>query len=44
MKQIMGLRAKPQSTFIRVYFCYVIFHIDREKQEIIATSEQKDHT
>jgi len=33
----MGLRAKPQS----VYFCYVISHIGREQQEIIAMSEQK---
>ena len=37
----MGLRAKSQSAFTRVYFCYVISHIGREQQEIIATSEQK---
>jgi len=40
----MGLRAKPQSAFTRVYFCYVISHIGREQQEIIAMSEQKNHT
>lgn len=41
MRQIMGLRAKSQSAFTRFYFCYVISHIGREQQEIIATSEQK---
>jgi len=38
----MGLRAKPQSAFTRVYFCDVISHIGREQQEIIAMSEQKE--
>jgi len=37
----MGLRAKSQRAFTHVYFCYVISHIGRAKQEIIATSEQK---
>jgi len=37
----MGLRAKSQSAFTRVYFCYVMSHIGREQQEIIAMSEKK---
>ena len=37
----MGLRAKPQSAFTRVYFCDVISHIGREQQEIIAMSKQQ---
>lgn len=41
MRQIMGLRAKSQSAFTHVYFRYVISHIGREQQEIIATSEHK---